>query len=206
MNKVSVFIFAFFFLPLFSVFSQENELEPDQMDVSGYSGEISSDIPPVKEKRLDTNMELGTSFIYSPKNFYGPSYYVAPNLSYLITPRFTLSAGIGFQYTSLYPLYNIPNEENTMLPMTRVFLYASGSYLLTERLRVTGSVYKTINDVPRLSQYSHPMNYNYQGVNLGIQYQISNNFSIGFHMRMNNMSYPSSGLIPPDALVPIPGF
>jgi hypothetical protein len=206
MNKVSVFILTCFLFSVCTVFSQENETETDQLDISGYQEELTSDVPIVKEKRLNTNLEVGTSFIYSPRNFYGPSYYVAPNLSYLVTPRLTISAGIGFEYSTLYPLYNIPNEENTMLPMTRAFLYARGSYLLTERLVVTGSVYKTINDVPKLSQYSRPMNYNYQGIDLGIQYQINRNFSIGFNMRMNNMSYPSSGLIPPDALVPIPGF
>jgi hypothetical protein len=206
MNKASVFILVFFFFTSFTIFSQENDTEFDQLDDSRYQEELSSDVPIVKEKRLNTHVELGTSFIYSPRNFYGPSYYVAPNLSYLITPRFSLSAGVGFEYTSLYPLYSMPNEENTMLPMTRAFLYASGSYLLTERLMITGSVYKTINDVPKLSKYSRPMNYSYQGVGLGIQYQINRNFSIGFHVRMNNMSYPSSGLIPLDALVPDSGY
>lgn len=206
MKTIAVLFFTLFIFSTLSVFSQNEEMDTDQFDVSGYQEENQVDIPAVKEDRLKTNLELGTSFTYSPRNFYGPSYYVAPNLSYLVTPRFSLSAGVGFEYSTLYPLYNIPDAENTMLPMTRVFLFTSGSYLLTERLVLTGSVYKTINDVPKLSQYSRPMNYNYQGVDLGILYQINNNFSIGFHMRMSNMNYPSSGLIPPDALVPLPGY
>lgn len=206
MKTIFVFILTLFIFSALSVFSQDEEFETDQLDLSGYQEENPVDLPAVEENRLKTNLEFGTSFTYSPRNYYGPSYYVAPNLSYLVTPRFTLSAGVGFEYSTLYPLYNIHDAQNTMLPMTRAFLFARGSYLLTERLVVTGSVYKTINDVPKLSQYSRPMNYNYQGVDLGIQYQINNNFSIGFQMRMSNMSYPSSGLIPPDALVTFPGY
>ena len=190
MKKASVFILAFIFFFAFSVFSQENESDNDQLDVSGYQEANSAELPAVKEKRLKTNFELGTSFTYSPRNFYGPSYYIAPSLSYLVTPRFSLSAGLGFEYTSLYPLYNMTDNGSSMLPMTRAFLFARGSYLLTERLVVTGSVYKTMNDVPKLTQNSHPMNYNYQGVDLGIQYQINRNFSVGFHMRMSNMHSP----------------
>ncbi len=206
MKKSIVFTYAIFCFSIFPVLSQDIETEPDQLDISGV-GEVDqpeSLVP--EEKRLKTNVEVGTSFIYSPRNFYGPSYYVAPSLSYLVTPRFSLSAGVGFEYSSIYPLYNTIDNGSEMLPMTRAFLFARGSYLLTDRIIVTGSVYKTMNDVPKLNNYSRPMNYSYQGVDLGIQYQINQHFSVGFHMRMSNMNYPSSGLIPPDALVPIPGF
>lgn len=206
MNKVSVLLLIFSVFSQILSYSQQTEEDRDQLDISG----LRDDNPETRDiktlKKLKTNVEVGTSFMYSPRNFYGPSYYVAPNLSYLVTPRFSLSAGIGYEYASIYPLYNIPDAGNTMLPMTKLFLYTKGNYLLNERLMLTGSVYKSMIDVPRLSQNSRPFNYNYQGVDVGIQYQINKNFSIGFHMRMNNMSFSSSGNIPPDALVPATGF
>jgi len=199
MKIAHVFLLTLLYFSAPTGFSQADE--PDKLDLLGNQDEVTQ-IEKSESKRLKTNLEAGTSFMYSPRNFYGPSYYISPNLSYLVTPRFTLSAGIGYQYTSLYPLYNLPEGGSPLLPMTRIFLYTRGSYLLTERLIITGSVYKTINDVPKLRYDPYPNYYNYQGVDLGIHYQINPNFSVGFHMQMNNLNYPSSGLIPPDALVP----
>lgn len=206
MKKYTIFVLASFCFSFSPLLSQENETETDQLDITGIQVESQEVLLGSEEKRLKTNLEVGTSFMYSPRNFYGPSYYVAPSLSYLVTPRFSLSAGVGFEYSSIYPLYNTPENGSEMLPMTRAFLFARGSYLLTDRIIVSGSVYKSMNDVPRLYSFSRQMNYNYQGVDLGIHYQINKNFSVGFNMRMSNMNYPSSGLIPPDAIVPVPGF
>lgn len=206
MSKKTIIFLTFLLVAGIAVYAQDSEPDPDQFDFSGIQEKQSEVSITPEENRLKTNIEVGTSFMYSPKNFYGPSYYVAPRLSYLVTPRFLLSAGIGLEYYSLYPLYNTPEQENNMLPMTRLFLYTQGSYLLNERIILSGAVYKSMNDVPRLSQNMRPYNYDYQGVDIGIQYQINRNFSVGFHMRMSNTNYPSSGLIPLDALVPVPGF
>lgn len=206
MSRSTIIFLIFLLITGITIHAQDTEPDPDQLDFSGIQKKQTEESVALDENRLKTGIEVGTSFMYSPKNFYGPSYYVAPRLSYRVTPRFLLSAGIGLEYSGLYPLYSTPEPENNMLPMTRLFLYTQGSYLLNERLILSGAVYKSMIDVPRLSQNMQPYNYDYQGVDIGIQYQINRNFSVGFHMRMSNTNYPSSGLIPLDALVPVPGF
>ena len=206
MKIVSILVFIISCFCITVVYSQEEEVDTDQLDISGSERADRAEVSIPKEERLKTHVVLGTSFIYSPQNFYGPSYFIAPSLSYRVSPRFSLSAGLGFEYSSLYTIYDTPEEGNTLLPMTRYFLYTRGSYFLNERIMLSGGVYKSVNFVPSLTQYQQSYSSNYQGVDLGIQYQISRNISVGFHMRMNNINYTPAGLIPPDALVPVPGF
>jgi len=159
-------------------------------------------------KRLDADLTIGTSFMYSPGNFYGPSFYVAPSLSYRINPRFTIASGVALEQGSFYPVYQNSSDEKNMLPMTRAFLFARGSYQLTSRLTVGGGVYKAVNTMPQLSRYSPACNYNYQGISLDLNYKITHSFSVGFQMRIQdgNFQYQEDGLIPPAGYVPVQGF
>lgn len=188
------------------------ETDPDQLETTGIVYEENEGVnmqrDSEKPSRFDTGLELGTSFSYSPGNFYGPSYYIAPHFSYMATPRLRLSAGIALQQTNLYPLYE-STGGNEMLPMTRAFLYARGSYLLSERLVLHGTAYKTVNDVPRRADAMPVYNYDYSGFNVGLDYHINSSISIGVQINMRNGGYyypGQTGLIPPDAYVPVPGF
>lgn len=158
-------------------------------------------------KRLDADLTVGTSFMYSPGNFYGPSFYMAPSLSYRINPRFTLTSGVALEQGNFYSLSGAGEDKN-MLPMTRAFLFARGSYQLTSRLTLGGGVYKAINTMPQLSQYQPAYNYNYQGVSFDLNYKITPSFSVGFQMRIQdgNFQYQEDGLIPPAGYVPVQGF
>ena len=186
---------------------QDNYSDPDQLSVTGTSTETESNQDEISLKRFDTDLTVGTSFTYSPKNFLGPSYYIAPEFSYRVTPRFILSAGVGLEYSQFYPLYSETREQDNLLPMTRAFLYARGTYLVSPRLSVSGTAYKVINDVPRLSNHLSSYNLNYQGISVGFNYKFSNSFSFGFEMQMQqNPYYRSDGLIPPAGYVSVPGF
>lgn len=127
-------------------------------------------------------------------------------MSYLVTPRFILSAGVLVERSNYY-FMNLqgPNSDG-MLPMTRAFLYAKASYMLTSQLTVSGTVYKLINDVPKLKDSSYPFNYNYQGMSIGLDYKINDSFSIGFHMSTQNGNYNSNALMSPFGDGYVPGF
>ncbi len=186
---------------------RDNISDPDQLVVSPWSAGADSIAELGDLKRFDIGMNVGTGFTYSPKNFFGPSYYIAPDFSYLVTPRFVLSAGVGVEYARFYPLYSGSSDQDEILPMTRVFLYAHGTYLLSSRLTVSGIAYKGINDVPRLTNYSPSYNTTYQGMGVGFNYKFTNSFSVGFEMRIQQNSYfPNDRFIPPDGYIPIPGF
>jgi hypothetical protein len=189
--------------------AQEDQAEndPDQLEIVPGQDESANEQNDVKpEKRLKPHLEAGTSFTYSPNNFYGPSFYIAPSLTYLVTPRFALTAGVAIERSNYYVLPSSELYSDGMLPMTRAFLYAKGSYLLTSRLTLSGTVYKTINDVPKTEGVSYPYGYNYQGMMMGLDFKINESISIGFHVGTNNGYYNPNSLIPPAGYVYVPGF
>jgi hypothetical protein len=178
--------------------------DSDQLEIASFEDPAADQKPTLKD-RTDVGLEVGTSFTFSPGNFYGPSYYIAPSFTYRVSPRFFLSTGIGMQYATFYPA-NLPADRDNMLPMTRAYLYARGSYLLTPRLIVSGTVYKSMMDAPRHGNYTNPLNYNAQGMSIGFQYKVSDSFSFGVQMNMQNGYYQHDPLIPPSGYVPVPGF
>jgi hypothetical protein len=188
----------------------ENDSDHDQLEIviDEEENSVAENLNDVKLKRLDTHLEVGTSFTFSPNNFYGPSIYVAPSLSYLVTPRFSFSVGVAVERSNYYFIQSETSYSDGMLPMTRAFLYSKGSYLLSPKLVLSGTVYTTMNDVPGSKDNSHPYmtNYNYRGMSLGLDYKINSSFSIGFHVATQNGYYPSNSMIPPAGYVYIPGF
>jgi hypothetical protein len=206
MKKHLLLIIFLVLFPAF-VYNQDDQIvnDPDQMVVSGVNKNADNEKPALKD-RFNTHFQVGTSFSYSPGNFYGPSYFVSPSVSYQVSPRFMLSAGAGLEYSTLYPLYKQTEGDNKMLPMTRAYLYARGSYFITPRLIVSGTVYENMMDAPRLTNNSMPVKYNYQGMSIGIQYNVSRSFSFGFEMHMRNSNFRPDGLIPASGYVPVPGF
>ncbi len=197
-----------FFCFVQTSYAQEEQMEndPDQLEIVIDEKEAMEEPNDVKPERLQTHIEVGTSFTYSPNNFYGPSIYVAPSLSYLVTPRLTLSAGVAVERSNLYFMESQAANNDGMLPMTRAYLFARGSYMLTPKLALSGTVYKTINDVPRRENVLYPYNYNYQGMSLGLNYKFNSSFSIGFQVSTQSGNYSSNGLIPPSGYVYVPGF
>jgi hypothetical protein len=164
--------------------------DPDQLETG--NTDVTETISHEKATdRFDFGMSVGTGFIYSPGYFYGPSLSISPGLSYKISPEFILSAGLIAERMYYYPVHSAGDDD--MLPMTRAFLYAKGSYLLSPRLVLSGTAYKSTGNAIFYPDYSHDnmriRNYDYQGVDFGIDYKLSRSFSIGIHMRVQDRGY-----------------
>jgi hypothetical protein len=199
-----ILILALFFP--YSVYSQEDTLtDPDQVPMM-LTEPAGSDQKSSFKNKFDTDLEIGTSFTYSPANFYGPYYYAAPSLTYSLTPRLYVTAGAGIQYSTFYSLNSNNEGTNKMLPMTQAFLFASGTYLLSPRLAISGTVYKSALDATQLSKNSRALNYNYQGMSVGFNYKITDSFSFGIQMNIQNGSYRSDEFIPNAGYAPVTGF
>ncbi len=193
-----------------SVMLSGQDTDVDEMDSRGItssSGETDERVVEQRdENRLKTGLEVGTTFSYAPDYYYGTSLYLAPRFTYMLTPKLSVSAGIALEQGRYYPLY--AGAEDNFLPMTRAFLYSRLSYYLTPRIVVYAEGYSTINDVARKNIGQTVPYGSYQGIDLGVNYKITDAFSIGVEMRMTNGYYSpyNTGLIPPDAYVPVPGF
>ncbi|MBN1952363.1 MAG: hypothetical protein JW801_14275 [Bacteroidales bacterium] len=159
------------------------------------------------QKRLSASFMLGSSFVVSPGNFYGPTVYAAPALNYQFNPRFAVSAGAGIEQGSFYSLSRLNDNNANLMPMTRVFIFTRGVYQVTDRLSLGGTAYQVINRMPALNPYSSPYQQQFQSIGVDLNYKLSPAFSIGFRMRVQHGGYlHDNELIPAEGYVPWGGF
>ncbi|RLD61297.1 MAG: hypothetical protein DRJ05_02955 [Bacteroidetes bacterium] len=148
----------------------------------------------IKENPFKVNVEIGTSF---GTNFGGGNYfgsYVAPEVSYQLAPRFTVSGGAmltsGFPMGSSEPYYyGAPGLLSGSV--NRTFVYAKGAYQVSENLRITGAVYKEVNVFNSQLQNYPGANFDYEGVIMGVDYQIGKNMFIHGEVEFSNGANPS---------------
>ncbi len=147
-----------------------------------------------KDKKLTTGVDLNMGYAFS-KYGGGPILSFTPHVTYPVTDKFFLQAGVSLGMGNVYnPFLKVSGEQNAMLPMTRMFLYASGNYMATEKLVITGSAYKYIMDVknPNSSYNPAQLSSDYQGVSIGFNYKITDNFSFGAQLHFDTPNTSNS--------------
>jgi hypothetical protein len=130
--------------------------------------------------RMNFKLDMGVGFVGGSNS--GMYTFLAPYLRYAVTPKFKLDVGgiITEGTNSFYP------EQSGNHSNTSVLLFARGNYLLTNRITVSGSIYKTFYPNSSLStdlnnKYS-TQNYSYS---LGMDYKINKHLSFGAQVIVN---------------------
>jgi long-subunit fatty acid transport protein len=125
-------------------------------------------------------MEIGAGFIGGSTS--GMYTYLSPYLRYSVTPKFSLDVGgiLSTGSSSLYP------EQSGSSGSTSGLLFARGNYLLTERITVSGSIYKMIypNNYYSIDQNKRYSSQNYS-YSLGMNYKVTKNLSFGAQVVVN---------------------
>ncbi|MBN2485880.1 MAG: hypothetical protein JXB34_07890 [Bacteroidales bacterium] len=155
----------------------------------------------ITERKLKTGLSANMGYIFSPKGYGGPVFSFMPHISYPISGKIWLEAGIQAGATKLaFPSGNPENTEYKMLPMTTMFMYASGNYMLSDRLVLNGTAYKSVYTIPETSRQAVISNYINNGISVGFNYKIGSNISVGaqFHINSRNNYYPyqNGGVFP----------
>jgi hypothetical protein len=149
---------------------------------------ITNDVKPIP-KKFYTGVNVNMGYMFSAKGG-GPFMTLAPHVTYPLTNKLSLSAGISAGFGNIYLPYLASEGQSGMLPMTQMFIYASGNYQVNEKLSVSGSTYKRIVDVKNPNGSAHPATYSldYQGVSVGFNYKITNNISFGAQIHVDSPS------------------
>lgn len=186
-----------------AAFAQQDETSVDEIfipDSTVFRRDINT-----KPKKADFGVDVGLSYMFSSNGTHGPALSLSPHVTYPLGNKFAVSAGISLEHGNYYmPYYSYENTGKDFLPMTRMFVYASGHYYMSEKLTVTGSVYKQIVDVPNRNTVHHPpASYNYQGMSAGFDYKIAPGITVGARVRVespgghwNNSLYPGGNFSP----------
>lgn len=150
----------------------------------------NQDIRPGSEdlQLMNVDVQLGTSFTSSFTGSPMMSSYIAPTLNFNISPRFNLSVGgvLMNNHTSVFNQFVPGSMEQDILPgrlNSDFALFASGNYLVSNKLLVYGSAYTSKfsanNYSPfRLNSSSYRKNH-FDQFTLGAKYKLSNSFTIG---------------------------
>ncbi|MEZ5198276.1 MAG: hypothetical protein R2764_18375 [Bacteroidales bacterium] len=147
----------------------------------------------IEEKKVGFQLEVGTSF---GTGFGGGSYmttYVAPHLSYKLSPKFTISGGAivakgaGNFYTE--PLNNgIYSYYSPFYP--RSFVYIEGAYHVNERLTLSGTAYKEVDVFNQYSNTNNRLDGDINGVIMGVDYKLRENVYIRGQIEISNGRNP----------------
>jgi hypothetical protein len=152
--------------------------------------ETKQNTPFFNPQKLHLSLDLGTG-VFGSKLGSGSFYSVAPNFSYLVTPKLRIEFGGAFVLSNnnfnTKPVSETSAKE-VKQQTNQTIVYASGQYLLSDKITITGSAYKTVNS--NNSKQINPYYLDYKGMNLGIDYKLSKNVSIGAQVRVSNSNNP----------------
>lgn len=167
-------------LPFISVSAQESGNESSSYPYY-YTPEQSQQVT-----KPTINMQVGTGFGVASGAGSFSNTYIAPCLRYKVSPKFSVTAGATLGYTHLFnyqPYYMafLPAEAQQQggfdgSVMSGTF-YVQGAYQATDKLKVTGTVFYQQNNMGQISPYLQ--NGNIQGVDLQLEYKLSDKVTIG---------------------------
>lgn len=165
-----------------AIINKEKASDFDEKEIASY----------LTEKKVKFGMDVGAfaGFGSHSGEFFGS--YISPRVKYSLTPKFSLAVG-GTIVNSYGSLYYYPTAEssftNPQANFTRSFLYASGAYKLTDRLIISGTVYKEINAFNQNPNGSKINSNDYHGMIMGVDYKIGENFFIQGQIEISNDPY-----------------
>ena len=140
--------------------------------------EVPDSIKPAE--KVQVGMSVGTSVMFGSGGA-GTSTWLAPNLSYRVSPRFTVAAGLRLEInTGNRYMYSLADGSTMSLyrPTTSYLMFASGSYDLNAKMRLTGTVFAgtQVYDLPGMKASSY--NLNTYGGTLNLDYKLSEHSTI----------------------------
>jgi hypothetical protein len=143
---------------------------------------------------------------------FGSFSYVEPQVRYRLTPRVHVFSSLTMLQSWGGPTFRTASGEGTATRMTGVpdrqyLLHVGGSYAMSERLLLSGSVWKDLNPSATNRWNSNPFLYGRlpnQGFHFQAQYQVAPNFTVSGGVRYSNGAnstyyggYPGAGFSSP---------
>ncbi|WP_210486402.1 hypothetical protein [Rufibacter aurantiacus] len=140
--------------------------------------------------RVSYGLNAGAAF----SNF-GSVSYVEPRLQYQVSPKFHVFSSLTMLQTWGGPTFRTTTGEGTSTLMTsapsrQYLLHVGGTYAMTDRLLLSGSVWKDLNpSAANRWNNSNPLTYGRlpnQGFHFQAQYQVAPNFTVSGGVRYSN--------------------
>jgi hypothetical protein len=205
MIKKQIILSILFVLIAFSAFSQyyysglstSFNLPKTQYQVDSTTGQLR-----FKPGDIGFTMQVGTGYASNFKGNSSFGTYVSPALAYNVSSRFRIKAGVSLMNNFGDPYYGVyDGYYATYTPAgTTTSLFVQGDYLLSNKLMLSGAVYKdfsTLNAHVTDPRYKAPES---QGMFLNLNYRPTEHFEInasfgygnGTRSALHSPFYPGS--------------
>jgi len=185
MKQYRLFFFILFFSFLISgVAAAQTGIQTDSSSASD-KPDFKKNTSLLNYKRLGFSMEMGVG-VSGSKSGFGTYTYVAPFLNYRVTPRFRIDVGAsyiqGFSNNYSNELQGLGSNPSYLS------LFARGNYLVSEKLIISGAVYKTFDlNKPQTSDLNtQKRTLDNYGIMVGAEYKITENLTIGAQLTVSD--------------------
>ena len=198
--KKQILLIAALFIALVSVNAQEVQMQdtlpaPAMNDTIEIRPFISNPrlLPYNLDKKVSFRMEMGTTIGVSSGqgNLFGV--YVAPHVSYKVSPKFRVNFGAIIRNSNFINYYNPYGFENTTRfnnNITQTFVYVEGEYMVNNRLMITAKGYKEIARFNEPNINPRALDLDNGGVAVGFNYKVSEKFQFGAEVSINKGNTP----------------
>ncbi len=150
-------------------------------------------LPYNPDKKMSVRMEMGTSFSVGSGGGSLFGVYVAPHVSYKVSPKFRLNFGAMIRNSNFINYYNpygfesISRFDNNI---TQTFVYVEGEYLVNDRLLIHARGYKEIARFNEPNINPGALGLDNGGVAVGFDYKVSDNFHFGAEVSVHKGNTP----------------
>jgi len=160
--------------------------------------------PITPQKRMQTNVMVGTQFSSSSRYGSGLTTFVSPSISYRVSPRFSVRGGLTLSNTTLLnyrPWFVTEASSSFDANFSKAVIYLEGNYQVTDKLIISGAGFKefTITDN---SNFFNPYSKNEPyGIYLNADYKIAEGVHIqaGFGYTRGYSPYMGSPMYDPSS-------
>ena len=180
-RSVSIFLFLLGTLPFLYGQSAEEEIGRLKQQTSDVVLEdASQDASQEAIKKGHWNFSVGTSYSYMKGYGSGMMLYTAPTYTVSLNDRWSVHGGL---IASHYHGMNYTMAGENMLPnsFSGLAVFAAASYRASDRLILHGTGVKQLLTAPATPFTPYPID----NLSFGATYKLSNNFTIGASVHMN---------------------
>lgn len=137
-------------------------------------------------KKVNYGIIVGTHFSSFSKDNYSFGTYTIPYLSYSLTPKTFINAGILISSNNSYFKNN--SDFNPYNSVSGNYLYLSAKHQVNDRLIVSGSM--LVNTNKTYNSEMNNFNKNIQSSSIGFDYKITDHLFFGTEFTFSNVNNP----------------
>ena len=141
---------------------------------------------------MSYSLSTGMSF----SNGFGSSQFITPSVRYQVSNRFRVNAGLTYMHVSPYNAPAMMSEGTTVLYRnsggSHYIASAGVEYLASERLTLSGNIWKDFSNLPPMQQLGYGGLYSpgRMGADFQATYKITDNLSVSGGLRYTNGASP----------------